>query len=112
MTDENCVFCKIVSGEISCKKVYEDKHILAFEDIRPVFETHILFIPKLHIARLDEVNSTNSEHIAKLVEAISVVAKEKSLDKSGFKTKVNVGTGGGQEVFHLHFHVLAGKQLK
>lgn len=112
MSSEGCIFCKIVAGDLACSKVYEDEDVLAFKDIAPSHETHYLFIPKIHIARLDDIDSGNSHILAKIGESIIKIAKKEGHSSTGFWTKVHVGAGGGQEVFHLHFHMLAGKSLR
>ena len=106
----DCLFCKIVAGEIPSKKVYEDDYCYAFEDIAPVAPVHILFVPKKHIASAAEITPENSEVVSKIYEAIAKVAKEKKLE-GGWRVVSNCGADAGQTVFHLHFHLLGGKQL-
>lgn len=105
-----CIFCKIVKGEIPSKKVYEDEFVYAFEDINPMAPVHILVIPKDHITNVLEIDESNSEIISKIFEAISKIAKAKNLEK-GFRVVSNCNEDAGQTVFHLHFHILGGKQL-
>lgn len=107
---DNCLFCKIVAGEIPSKKVYEDEYCYAFEDIAPVAPVHILFVPKEHIASTAEITDENSAVVSKIYEAIAKVAKEKKLD-GGYRIVSNCGADAGQTVFHLHFHLLGGKAL-
>lgn len=107
----DCLFCKIAAGELPSKKVYEDEYVYAFEDINPVTPIHILFIPKEHISGASEITSENSAVVSKIYEAIAKVAKEKGLDKSGFRAVSNCGADAGQTVFHLHFHLLGGTKL-
>ena len=107
-----CLFCKIIQGEIPAEKVYEDDNVLAFKDIYPQAKVHILFIPKNgHVASLNEVSEADKPILADLQWAAIRYAKDKELDQSGYRTVVNCGDEGGQTVFHLHLHLLAGQQL-
>ena len=108
MTD--CLFCKIARGEIPSKKVYEDETVYAFEDIDPQAPFHVIVIPKQHIASAAEISPENSAVVAKIFEAIAVIAKEQGLGK-GFRVVTNCGEDGGQTVGHLHFHLLARRNL-
>ena len=108
---EDCVFCKIIKGEIPSNKVYEDEEILAFKDIEPAAPIHILVIPKKHIPSLVELEQGDEEIIGKIYKVINKIAKEQGIDNKGFRVIVNCGKDGGQEVKHLHFHLLGGKQL-
>lgn len=105
----DCIFCKIVNGEIPSKKAYEDDKILAFFDINPQAPTHIIIIPKEHIACADEINESNADVVAYIFSKIPVIAKEQGLD--GYRIINNCKENGGQTVFHLHFHLLGGKKL-
>jgi histidine triad (HIT) family protein len=105
MTD--CIFCKIVGGEIPASKVYEDDELLAFHDIHPFARVHLLIIPKLHIASLADCTTEHAGLLGKMLLLAPRLAKEAGLD-SGFKTLINTGRGGGQEVFHIHVHVFGG----
>ncbi len=107
---ENCLFCKIIAGEIPSTKVYEDDKILAFRDINPQAPTHILVIPKEHIAGADELNENNSAVVAHIFAKIAEIAKQEGLS-NGYRVVSNVGEDGGQTVRHLHFHILGGKKL-
>ena len=106
----DCLFCKIINGEIPSTKVYEDDFVYAFRDISPQAPVHILVVPKEHIVSAAEVDSTNSHYVAKCFEAIVSIAKDEGLD-NGFRVISNSGAEGGQTVFHLHFHLLGGKPL-
>lgn len=106
----DCLFCRIISGEIPSKKVYEDEFCYAFEDIAPVAPTHILFVPKIHIESMAQITAENSAVISKIYEAIAKIAKEKNLD-GGYRVVANCGADAGQTVFHLHYHLLGGKAL-
>lgn len=107
----DCIFCKIIDKKISATLVYEDDSVLGFKDISPKAATHVLFIPKKHIDRLDDVTSENISIISELHTAALSFANLHGLRESGFKMQVNVGEGGGQEVFHLHYHLLSNKKL-
>ena len=100
----DCIFCKIVAGQIPAKKVYEDDDLLAFHDINPAAEVHLLLIPKQHVESLAHCDDSHAEVLGKLLLLAPKLAKEHGLAK-GFKTGINTGRGGGQEVFHLHVHV-------
>lgn len=106
----DCLFCKIIDGEIPSKKVYEDETVYVFEDIEPTAPIHYLVIPKEHISKLDEINESNSEVISHIYEVISKLAKELDL-KDGFRVVTNCGESAGQSVFHIHFHLLAGRDF-
>ncbi len=108
---EDCLFCKIIKGEIPCKKVYEDEEILAFYDIHPAAPIHILVIPKKHIASLAHLEKEDEAIVGKIYSVINQIAEEKAFKQDGYRVIVNCGKNGGQEVMHLHFHVLAGRQL-
>ncbi|MBR3003195.1 MAG: histidine triad nucleotide-binding protein [Clostridia bacterium] len=109
---EDCLFCKIIKGEIPCNKVYEDDDILAFYDINPVAPIHILVIPKKHIASVAHLTKEDEPLIGKIYSVVNQIAEEKGFKEKGFKVIVNVGKDGGQEVMHLHYHILAGENLK
>lgn len=106
----DCLFCKIIAGEIPSSKVYEDDKILAFRDINPMAKVHVLVIPKLHISSADEITSENSEYVAHVFEKIPEIAKSLGLEK-GYRVITNIGEHGTQSVKHLHFHILGGEQL-
>ena len=106
----DCLFCKIVAGVIPSTKVYEDETVLAFRDIAPMAPTHILVIPKAHIASVAEVTGDNSGVVAHIFEVIAQIAKAEGLEE-GFRVVSNCGPHAGQTVHHLHFHILGGKQL-
>ncbi len=108
---EDCLFCKIVGGEIPSTKVYETKTVLAFEDINAQAPVHVLVIPKKHIASINDLDKDDSRLVSDIMEGIRQVAENKELLDAGYRVIVNNGSGAGQEVFHLHFHVLGGKPL-
>ena len=105
----DCLFCKIINGEIPSSKVYEDDTVFAFRDIDPQAPTHILIIPKQHIKSAAEIDESNSAVISHIFEVAAKIAKQEGLD-DGFRIVNNCGKDGGQSVSHLHFHVL-GKRL-
>ena len=107
---ENCLFCKIVAGAIPSTKVYEDETVLAFRDIAPQAPTHILVIPKAHIASVAEINADNSGVVSHIFEVIAKVAEAEGLT-DGYRVVSNCGADAGQTVHHLHFHILGGKTL-
>ncbi len=107
---ENCLFCKIISGDIPSSKVYEDEKCYAFKDINPQAPVHILVVPKEHIASVDEITAENSVYVAKIFEAIPTIAKNAGLT-NGYRIVSNCGDDACQTVKHLHFHVIGGKQL-
>ena len=106
----DCLFCKIVAGDIPSTKVYEDETVLAFRDIAPQAPTHILVIPKTHIGSVAEVTAENSAVVAHIFEVIAKVAEAEGLS-GGYRVVSNCGDHAGQTVHHLHFHILGGKQL-
>ena len=106
----NCLFCKIIAGDIPSTKVYEDETVLAFRDIAPQAPTHVLVIPKAHISGASEICAENSALVAHCLEVVALVAKQENLT-GGFRVVSNCGNDAGQTVHHLHFHVLGGKQL-
>ncbi len=106
---QDCIFCNIVSGDIPSTKVYEDDDFLVFKDINPAAPVHLLAIPKRHIARLSEARPEDAGILGRLMLTVGVVAREQSLD--AYRLIINDGAGAGQTVFHLHAHILAGRQL-
>src|SRR5579864_4560448 len=110
MTDPNCLFCRMIRGEIPTKKVYEDEHVFAFEDIKPQAPTHVLIIPKKHFAGLKEAQAADAEVIGRCHLAAAEIARQRNIEQ-GYRTVLNVGPGAGQSVFHLHVHLLGGRPL-
>ena len=106
----DCVFCKIARGEIPSRKVYEDEELFAFHDIHPVAPVHFMLIPKLHLASLGEASGNHAALLGKMLLLAPRLAKEQGLD-NGFRTVINTGKGGGQEVFHLHMHIIGGGHI-
>lgn len=108
MTD--CIFCRIVQGEIPAELVYEDEYVIVFRDINPKARVHLLIVPREHVAGLDVMTQAHDAMIAHTMRLLPVLAKQQGLE-SGFRTIINTGKGGGQEVFHLHIHLLGGDGL-
>jgi histidine triad (HIT) family protein len=106
----DCLFCKIVRGEIPCRKVYEDDEVLAFHDINPVAPVHFMLVPKLHLDSLVEAGDAHTDLFGKMLLLAPRLAKEQGLS-NGFRIVINTGKGGGQEVFHLHIHVIGGGNI-
>lgn len=108
--NENCLFCRIINGDIPSTKVYEDEYVYAFRDINPQAPVHVLVVPRAHIASAAEVNEDNSVYVAKCFEAIAKIAAAEGLG-SGYRVINNCGEDGGQSVMHLHFHLIGGVKL-
>ena len=108
---DDCVFCKIIKGEIPSDKVYEDEEILAFRDINPAAPIHILVIPKKHIASLAHMEKEDEIIVGKIYGVINKIAEEQGFKENGYRVIVNCGKDAGQEVMHLHFHLLAGAKF-
>ncbi len=106
----DCLFCKIIAGDIPSTKVYEDELVYAFRDIAPMAPTHILVVPKTHMASVNEVTADNSTAVARIFEVIPEIAKAEGLT-NGYRVVSNCGPDACQSVQHLHFHILGGKQL-
>ncbi|GAQ93967.1 histidine triad (HIT) family protein [Thermodesulfovibrio aggregans] len=107
----NCVFCRIIKKEIPSKIVYEDDLVLAFEDIAPQAPVHILVIPKKHYSTVLEMKEEEKELIGHIFMVINKIAREKGFDERGFRVVVNCNPEAGQTVYHVHFHLLAGRQM-
>lgn len=109
---ENCIFCKIISGEIPCTKVYEDDMVLSFKDINPEAPVHVLIIPKKHISTLNEITEEDSKLISHILLVAKKIAKELGVSETGYRVVSNCGEDGGQTVQHIHFHLLGGRSLQ
>ena len=107
----DCIFCRIIRGEAPAKKVYEDERALVFEDINPQAPTHVLIIPKQHIAGLKEAQAEDAEIIGHLHLVAAQIARQRGIE-DGYRTVFNVGPRAGQSVFHLHLHLLGGRLLR
>ena len=109
MTD--CLFCKMASGEIKPDIVFEDDDVLAFRDINPQAPTHVLIIPKKHIASINDIQSEDEALVGKLYKAAKTIAKQEGFSEKGYRVVMNCGEDAGQTVFHIHLHLLGGRQL-
>ena len=105
----DCLFCKIIGGEIPSTKVYEDDMVLAFRDINPQAPEHIVVVPKTHIKSANEITADNSKYVSAIWEAIPKIAEDLGIAEDGYRVVNNCGKNGGQTVPHLHFHILGGK---
>ncbi|MCI9177605.1 MAG: histidine triad nucleotide-binding protein [Clostridia bacterium] len=108
---EDCIFCKIIKGEIPAEKVYEDEEIIAFEDIHPAAPIHVLIIPKKHIATLMNIENEDTVLMGKIIQTTKKIAKQLGIEENGFRLIANCGPDSGQEVMHIHFHLLAGRKM-
>lgn len=108
---ENCIFCKIIAGEIPSNKAYEDEYVLAFHDLDPKAPTHILIIPKKHMASVMELEAADGAYVAQMFQAAKKIARDMGIAESGFRLVLNTGEDGGQSVAHLHMHLLGGRKL-
>ena len=107
----SCLFCKIVSGEMRSKKLYEDDDLFAFEDINPQAPLHALVIPRRHIATLNDLKASDDALVGSMVRRAAAIAKERGFDGSGYRTVLNCNGHAGQSVFHIHLHVLGGRAM-
>lgn len=107
----DCLFCKFINGEIQPDTVYEDDHVLAFRDIDPQAPTHVLVVPKRHIATLNELDADDAELIGRLYLAARQVARDEGIDGPGYRTVINCNAQAGQSVFHIHMHLLGGRDM-
>ncbi len=105
----DCLFCKIISGDVPCEKVYEDENYFAFNDINPQAPFHILVIPKKHIDKISKMNKNDNELVGGLFLAASKICRDKSL--SDYRLVINNGAGAGQTVFHIHLHIMGGRDM-
>jgi histidine triad (HIT) family protein len=106
---EPCIFCRIARGEIPAKMVANSKEIAAFRDLNPQAPTHILVIPKKHIASLDDASDSNL--LGQMIALAAAIARQEGIAKTGYRTVINTGSNGGQSVAHLHIHLLGGRQM-
>jgi histidine triad (HIT) family protein len=106
MMSDDCIFCKIINGNIPSKKIFEDSDLMAFHDIRPIAPVHFLIIPKMHIESLNHFDATHQDLLGKMLLLAPKLSKDFGL--KGFRTMINTGHEGGQEVFHMHVHVFGG----
>lgn len=107
----DCLFCKIINGEIPSKKVYENDMVYAFYDIDPQAPEHVIIVPKEHIKSANEITADNAEYISAVWKAVPEIAKQLGLDASGYRVVNNCGEDGGQTVAHIHFHLMGGRKF-
>lgn len=107
----DCLFCKIINGEIPSSKVYEDEMVYAFRDIDPQAPQHIILIPKVHITSANEITPENSKYVARIFEVVPALAKKLGIAEGGYRLVNNCGADGGQTVPHLHFHLMGGRSF-
>lgn len=107
----SCLFCNIVKREVPATIVYEDTEIVAFHDIKPQAPTHILIIPKQHIATIDDTDTKDEPLLGRMILAAKKIAHTEQLAETGYRLVFNVNTQGGQEVYHIHLHILGGRQM-
>ena len=107
----SCLFCKIINREIPASIVYEDERVLAFNDINPQASTHVLVIPKQHVATLNDLEPGHDALVGELVRRASAIAKERGIDSAGYRTVFNTNRDAGQTVFHIHLHLIGGRSL-
>lgn len=112
MLDTSCVFCKIIKRHISANIVYEDKNLIAFEDLHPQAPVHIILIPKYHISNLNDLTTENSDIIKYIIIAAKQIAEKFNIKLTGYRLICNCGNNAGQSVHHLHFHLLGGIQMQ
>jgi len=108
----DCLFCQIVEGAIPANTLYENEHAMAFDDINPQARVHMLVIPKRHVVSLDDTNETDATLLGQLMVVCAKMAREREIAGSGYRVVANTGRRAGQSVFHLHFHVLGGRQFE
>jgi len=111
MSQEDCIFCRIIAGDIPSKKVYEDDVCMAFHDVSPQAPVHILVVPREHFASLDTAAKQHRETLGHLLLTCGEIAREQNLAGEGYRVVINTGEHGGQTVFHLHVHLLGGRQF-
>lgn len=111
MAEQNCLFCRIVAGEVPAETIYQDERCIAFRDVNPQAPVHILVIPRDHMESLDEAARKDEAPLGHLLRVAARVANEEGLSESGYRAVINTGAGAGQSVFHLHLHVLGGRPL-
>ncbi|MBA3610442.1 MAG: histidine triad nucleotide-binding protein [Rubrobacter sp.] len=111
MTERDCIFCKIVNGELDAEVVHDEEDVLAFQDINGRAPVHVLVIPKQHVANLEEIGALPDTVTKRLFEVASAVAKKLGVTENGYAVRINNGADAGQVVFHLHLHVMGGREL-
>lgn len=109
MAEQDCIFCKIAAGDIPSDRVFEDDVCIAFNDITPQAPTHILIIPRTHLDSIDKAEAKDSETLGRLILTAASIARDKGFAENGYRVVINTNSDGGQTVFHLHVHLLAGR---
>jgi histidine triad (HIT) family protein len=107
----NCLFCKIVAGEIPAARVYEDDQLIAFNDINPQAPTHVLIVPRRHVATLNDLASSEDGLVGNMVRRAAAIAKERGIAEGGYRTVFNCNAAAGQTVFHIHLHLIGGRAM-
>ncbi|MBA2649414.1 MAG: histidine triad nucleotide-binding protein [Legionella sp.] len=107
----DCLFCNIAKGDIPVKVVYEDEHLLAFQDIKPQAPTHLLIIPKQHISTINDITEADTQLLGSMLLRAKQLAKTEGLSEGGYRLVFNINSGGGQTVYHIHLHLLGGRQM-
>ena len=107
----DCLFCKIIDGEIPCDRVYENEHVIAFRDLNPQAPTHVLVIPRKHISTVNDLFADDKDIVGEMMLAAQAVAKQEGIDESGYRLVMNCNEGAGQTVFHIHLHILGGRRM-
>lgn len=107
----SCLFCKIAQGELPAKVIFDDPEIIAFHDIKPQAPSHILIIPKQHIATINDTDSKDEQLLGRMILTAKKLAKAEQLSDSGYRLVFNINAGGGQEVYHIHLHLIGGRQM-
>ena len=110
-THNDCVFCKIIADELPSQKLYQDQSITAFRDINPVATTHILVVPNKHIPSTNELAAEDEKLVGRLFSIARQIAEEEGVEETGYRLIINTGPDAGQEVFHLHLHLIGGRRL-
>ena len=108
---DRCLFCRIVAGEIPARKAYEDDDIVAFHDINPQAPVHVLVIPRKHVPTLDDLTEADAAPIGTVIVRAAAIARQMQLEAEGYRVVVNMGPAAGQTVFHIHFHILGGRNF-
>lgn len=109
--NDRCLFCRIASGEITAKKVYEDDDVVAFNDINPQAPTHVLIVPRKHIASLETLDEDEAPIVGTTLHRVALIARNLHLESDGYRVVINNGEAAGQTVFHVHFHLLGGRNF-
>lgn len=107
----DCLFCKILDGEIPCDRVYENDHVIAFRDVNPQAPTHILVIPRTHISTVNDLTADDKNIVGEMMLAAQAIAKQEGIEDDGYRLIMNCNEGAGQTVFHIHLHILGGRRM-